>query len=128
MPSCARTSFPVRRQSEWDIDGAGDASIQGFATQMSVNAGSQIQFKIDTDAHAYSIKIYRLGYYQGDGARLIDTINPVGQPAAEPAGLRDRSRHQDLRLRNMGRLGLLERAEQRGVGCLYCPLDQVRQR
>ena len=56
-------------------------------TQISVNAGSQIQFKIDTTATAYSIKIYRLGYYQGNGARLMDT-DPVGPDAREEsAGL-----------------------------------------
>ena len=78
--------LPGTPASEWDIDGAGDESIQGFATKMSVNAGSPIQFKIDTDANAYSIKIYRIGYYQGDGARLITTVNPsTGLPQNQPA-------------------------------------------
>ena len=60
--------------SEWDVSGAGDASIQGFATDISVNRGGTVQFKIDTTAAAYEIRIYRLGYYGGNGARLIDTI------------------------------------------------------
>ena len=38
----------------WDIDGAGDASIQGFATDISVNVGQTIDFKIDTDAADYT--------------------------------------------------------------------------
>jgi Domain of unknown function (DUF4082)/Bacterial Ig-like domain/Bacterial Ig domain len=72
--------------SVWDIDGAGDESIQGFATKMSVNAGSAIQFKVDTNASAYSIKIYRLGYYQGDGAREIATVTPSASlPQNQPA-------------------------------------------
>ena len=34
----------------------------------------------------YSIKIYRLGYYQGDGARLIATVNPSASlPQNQPA-------------------------------------------
>jgi methionine-rich copper-binding protein CopC len=78
--------LPGTPESEWDINGAGDDSIQGFATKMSVNAGQQIQFKIDTDATAYSIKIYRLGYYQGNGAREITTINPSASlPQHQPA-------------------------------------------
>ena len=117
--------LPGTPASEWDIDGAGDDSIQGFATKISVNAGSQIQFKIDTDATAYSIKIYRLGYYQGDGARLIDTITPSASlPQNQPACATD-PRHRDLRLWNMGGLGVLERAEQRGVRRLLRPPDQV---
>src|SRR3546814_2578850 len=31
----------------WDIEGAGDASIQGFATDISVNVGPRIDFKIE---------------------------------------------------------------------------------
>ena len=68
--------------SEWDVEGAGDPTIQGFGTQISVNAGSQIQFKVDTTAAAFSIKIYRLGYYQGNGARLMDTV-PATQTVAK---------------------------------------------
>ena len=72
---------PGTPASTWDVEGAGDPTIQGFATQMSVNAGSQIQFKVTTLAPSFSIEIYRLGYYQGKGARLIDTV-PAGQTVA----------------------------------------------
>ena len=68
--------LPGTPQSVWDVDGVGDTSIQGFATATSVNAGSQIDFKVDTDARAYSIKIYRLGWYQGNGAREVATVEP----------------------------------------------------
>ena len=58
--------------SEWDISGAGSTSLQGFATDISVNKGQRINFKINTSsAFTYTIRIYRLGYYQGNGARLI---------------------------------------------------------
>ena len=67
----------------WDISGAGDDSIQGFATQISVNRGEQIDFKIKTDASAYTIQIYRTGYYQGLGARFIDDVSPI-VPQSQP--------------------------------------------
>ena len=56
----------------WEINGAGDPDLQGFATRMSVNKGETIQFKIKASpsSMAYHINIYRLGYYGGDGARL----------------------------------------------------------
>ncbi|HEY5842055.1 MAG TPA: DUF4082 domain-containing protein, partial [Mycobacterium sp.] len=74
--------LPGTPASDWDVEGAGDPTIQGFGTQISVNAGSQIQFKVDTTASAFSIRIYRLGYYQGNGARLMDTI-PASQTVAK---------------------------------------------
>lgn len=63
--------------SEWDIgEGtAGSTSLQGFATEMSVNRGERVNFKINASSNfTYTIKIYRLGYYQGNGARLITTL------------------------------------------------------
>lgn len=62
-------------QSTWDVSGAGDATIRGFATDISKNVGQTISFKInDTANAAYHIDIYRMGYYQGNGARLVATI------------------------------------------------------
>src|ERR1700719_2877867 len=68
--------------STWDIpdnfDGThGDPSIQGFATDISVQKGGTITFKITvtngTDK-TFGIQIYRLGYYQGNGARLMANL------------------------------------------------------
>lgn len=68
--------------SEWDLPDkdAGDLSIQGFATDISVNRGDTIRFKIKTDAPNYTITIYRLGYYQGLGARKITSDNSTDYP------------------------------------------------
>ena len=85
-------SKPGNPQSEWDIQGAGDDAIQGFATTMSVQPGSTVKFKIKAATNAsYSATIYRLGYYGGLGARKqadpITVSNPVSQPtcAYDPA-------------------------------------------
>src|SRR5262249_31433646 len=52
--------------------------------------GETIHFKINTDASAYTIDIYRLGYYNGDGARLITSITPsVPLPQSQPAPFED---------------------------------------
>ncbi len=74
--------------TEWDVVGAGDLSIQGFATDISVNKGGTVRFKIDTDASDYTIDIYRLGYYNGLGARkwgtgTITATLPQNQPDPE---------------------------------------------
>lgn len=80
-------------QSEWDNQyGAGDDTIQGFATQISANLGETVQFKIKTDASNYQIVIYRLGYYQGNGAREIARLSPsAALPQNQPACATDPS-------------------------------------
>lgn len=69
--------------SEWDITGAGDTTIQGFATDISVNRGNAVNFKIKSTA-AYRLDIYRMGYYGGNGARKVATLSSLpiqNQPA-----------------------------------------------
>ncbi|HXT28600.1 MAG TPA: N,N-dimethylformamidase beta subunit family domain-containing protein, partial [Vicinamibacterales bacterium] len=69
-------------QSEWDVSGSGDPNIQGYATDISVNKGSTVTFKIKLQPAVnggYVIDIYRLGYYQGMGARFVTTVVPTAQ-------------------------------------------------
>ncbi len=74
----------------WDIDGSGDPSIQGFATDISVNVGNRIDFKIDTNARNYSIDIYRTGWYQGLGARKVASVTPSANlPQSQPQCISD---------------------------------------
>ncbi|KAF3884582.1 MULTISPECIES: N,N-dimethylformamidase beta subunit family domain-containing protein [Nostocales] len=71
--------------SEWDISGIGDSSIQGFATDISVNRGQTVSFKIKTPAPSYRLDIYRMGYYGGQGARKVATVNvPQNQTPSQP--------------------------------------------
>src|SRR5256714_1933952 len=51
-------SKPGNPASEWDISGSGDASIQGFATDISYNHGGMVSFKVSTPASAYTVSIY----------------------------------------------------------------------
>ena len=56
-------------------------------TSMSVNAGQKISFKINTPASSYHIDILRLGYYGGNGARMVAShLKPTAQlPQSQPA-------------------------------------------
>ena len=76
--ACENTK-PGNPSSVWDVSGSGSATIQGFATAMSVNVGETESFKVKTAATSYRLDIYRMGYYAGNGARLIATVNPVGR-------------------------------------------------
>ena len=96
--NCSSPANPIQAEncltgnpsSEWDINynpsASGDPSIQGFTTDISYNAGSTVFFKVNTTASSYVLKIYRVGYYGGSGARLVTTVNPsVSLPQAQPA-------------------------------------------
>jgi len=80
----SENQLPGTPASEWDLSGPGSTTLEGFATDISVNHGSTVNFKINSGTTNWRIDIYRLGYYQGNGARLITTINKTSaqsQPA-----------------------------------------------
>src|SRR5713226_6402996 len=89
-PIEAENCLPGTPASQWYIDGPGSPSIQGFTTDISVNAGQTIFFKISTPAASYRIDIYRLGYYQGNDGRFIVSISPSAHlPQIQPPCLTD---------------------------------------
>jgi hypothetical protein len=84
----AENCLAGQSDSEWDISGVGDTSIQGYAAQFSVNRGQTVQFKVDTNAAAYRFDIYRMGYYNGAGARRVATVLPSATlPQSQPSCL-----------------------------------------
>ena len=65
-------ALPGTPQSAWDA--LDNAPIEGFAQEFSVTKGDVVHFKIDVESSTllpYTVKIYRLGWYQGNGARFI---------------------------------------------------------
>ncbi|GGS39675.1 DUF4082 domain-containing protein [Streptomyces griseoviridis] len=58
-------------KSEWFAANA-YGEIGGFTTKESVQAGETLRFKIQSPV-PYRVEIYRLGWYGGDGARLMST-------------------------------------------------------
>ena len=76
--------------ADWDISGAGDPTIQGFASDISVDTGQTVDFKINTTATNYTIDVYRLGYYGGAGARKVTGSTCIG-PLPRPRSSRSSS-------------------------------------
>jgi hypothetical protein len=74
--------------TEWMIPKgheAYDREIEGYASAVSVNVGETIQFFVHVKtAQKISIQIYRMGWYQGLGGRLITSMWDV---RAEPQPL-----------------------------------------
>jgi hypothetical protein len=61
------------------------ANMDGFASKMSVNPGETESFKVNTygTVSKFRLDVYRLGYYQGNGARLVGSVD-VPNPPAQP--------------------------------------------
>lgn len=88
-PIVCENSKPGNPESQWQIDDAGDSTLQGFSTDNSVNVGGTMSFKIKASS-AYKIDFYRLGYYGGDGARKQNSTSiTVNNPANQPTCLSD---------------------------------------
>lgn len=77
IPICsenARLDGVTPRQS-WDIwTGFVDYRIQGFASPLSINKGQTVTFKIRS-ADPFKVTIFRVGWYGGNGARAVETLN-----------------------------------------------------
>ncbi|TMK56776.1 MAG: PKD domain-containing protein [Actinobacteria bacterium] len=69
--------------SDW-LTGNYDDNVAGFATQTSFNRGQSVPLKIARNASPGStkvnIEVFRLGYYGGEGARLVNTASNVTVP------------------------------------------------
>lgn len=70
-PIVCENSKPGTPMSDWFSPNA-YGNVQGFSSQMSVQAGDTVSFKVQSPT-PYHVEIYRLGYYGGDGARLMST-------------------------------------------------------
>lgn len=68
--------------------------VEGYVTRQSLRAGETLEIRVSTDPPApFSIDIYRLGYYDGTGGRLVQSLGPLegkAQPLPEVGGERIR--------------------------------------
>jgi hypothetical protein len=48
--------------------------ISGFGSRISINHGGSIDFYVTTTAPSFTIDVFRTGYYQGIGARLVQSL------------------------------------------------------
>ena len=61
-------------------------TIEGYASATSVHLGETISIFVSSLSSRYTAKVYRMGFYQGLGARLVDTITSLkGFARATPA-------------------------------------------
>jgi hypothetical protein len=65
------------------------SAIEGYANPISVDKGQQVQLYVSTTARTFAYQVFRLGWYQGNGARLMLTsaLNPgvyQSAPSVDP--------------------------------------------
>ncbi len=76
-----------------------DEDLSGYARQDSVKAGDSLEICILSKQQAnVSAEIYRLGWYGGDGGRLMRRISPVSVARTARATTRGDTGETDLRL------------------------------
>ena len=51
--------------------------IEGYASATSVNRGDRITFHVSTTAQKFDLAIYRMGWYQGHGGRLMHSARDI---------------------------------------------------
>ena len=68
-------------------------ALEGFASQVSAVRGDDVALFVNTTASAVQAQVYRMGYYQGLGGRLVVQTDFVpGRTAAGTGGLVQRDR------------------------------------
>lgn len=79
--------------------------IEGYASRTSVRPGETIDFHVSTrPASPFTLDLYRLGFYGGDGGRLVHRFGPVPgkaqpDPVVGPKRIRDCRWEPSLSLR-----------------------------
>ncbi len=94
----AETANPVKAENlcpgskSWRLDHptGPDHAIEGFTAPISANIGGQVKIYVSTTASTYTFQVYRMGWYQGLGGRLVYSSSPLRgiqqpPPAIDPA-------------------------------------------
>lgn len=67
----------------WRIPKAHDGGIAGFADRTSAAVGDKVTIYVSTAAAGFRVEAFRMGYYDGDGARLVWT-SPLMPGRSQP--------------------------------------------
>lgn len=94
----------------WDVNGGGDASVQGFSDRSSYAAGHQVRIRVrvrpelladalygpgnaSLDGYSLRADVWRFGHYGGMGARRVATVRAtaaaLAAAASQPECLRE---------------------------------------
>jgi hypothetical protein len=78
----AENALTGTARATWDLASpnlGGVSTLQGFADGFSFNRTDTVNFKIgQSDSAGWAAEVFRLGWYNGDGARSYGTLTPSG--------------------------------------------------
>lgn len=85
------TANPVKAENlcpgtnSWRVDRpfGPERAIEGFTAPVSIQAGEKVKIYISTTAAAYTFEVYRMGWYNGLGGRLVYSsykLRGINQP------------------------------------------------
>jgi hypothetical protein len=88
-PSGVQAQWVIRENAQpgttaWQIVGTPPGTIEGFADRTYASVGQAATLAVSTDAATYHVEAYRMGFYRGDGARLV-WRSPDQPGRAQPA-------------------------------------------
>ncbi len=92
-PAASRGAAPVAEtgDADWPIRSRGpQEAIEGYAAKASVAPGEAVPLHVSTTARGFRVSAYRMGWYEGAGAKLVWRSGSVAgrrqsSPAVEPA-------------------------------------------
>jgi len=66
--------------TDWQLQNpATKREIEGYASSSSVSKNENIKFYVNTSSLKFSVNIYRMGWYNGKGARHIKTMDSIAR-------------------------------------------------
>jgi hypothetical protein len=78
-PIQTENTLPGADSSGWQPPHVSPTRIQGYASEASVLPGEDVHLHVGTSAgDRYRVELYRLGWYNGAGARLIACVPSCG--------------------------------------------------
>ena len=115
-PIVAENCLPGTPPSQWDVSGAGDASIQGFATQISVNRGETVHFKVEDRRDRVRHRHLSPRLLRRQRRALHRERQPDRDAPADATCVPERPDDRPDRLRELGRERGVGRARGRDLG------------
>lgn len=71
------TSWQLTRPALFDTKTFHSPAIEGYAWTTSAEAGGAVKFSVSTTASSFTADVYRLGWYQGKGGRLMQSLPTI---------------------------------------------------
>ena len=75
LVECFSSDGPGASESAWLPTAAPLHAVEGYTSESSVAPGEALELHVSTSpAEDYRVEIYRLGWYDGDGGRLVGCL------------------------------------------------------